>query len=88
MPNADDPGLGEWYDAGGLASTTAFNAIFDSANPLELRIWGELTNDMDDIDGVQIDNVRLISHVVPIPAALPLMLCALAGLGFAGRRRA
>ena len=43
----------------------------------------EWLNDSNDLDTGGLDNI----HLVPVPAALPLMMSALLGLGFAARRR-
>ena len=66
----------------------AFDNIFGNGGlATELRFWGELTVDgPEGEDGVLLDNV-VITAPVPVPAALPLMLSALAGFGFLGSRR-
>lgn len=84
VPNGDPlAGPGGWFTVLGADDGTAFNAIFAGSDPV-LRFWGELTIDAPEADGVQLDNVRL--SMVPLPAALPLMLTALAGLGWFRRR--
>ncbi len=89
VANAEQGGApGLWYTAAGPdVSGAAFDSILDGGGPLDMLFWLELTKDAPDVDGAQLDNVSLVMHMVPIPAALPLMMCALAGLGFAGRRR-
>lgn len=84
------PPVGSWikYDP-----TTGPTAGFVQANPddftnvfanvVRLTINGEVTDATDDTLGL--DNVTL--NPVPVPAALPLLLSALFGLGFAARRR-
>lgn len=93
QPNTGVPGPeGDWFSIGGsgieLEDNTKFNDIFGNGGlATELRFWGELTiDDPDGEDGVLLDNV-VITAPVPVPAALPLMLSALAGFGLAGSRR-
>ena len=92
QPNgAGGVGLGSWYTlvgGGGEDDGTVFNNIFGSGGlATELRFWGELTRDKPEgVDGVLLDNV-IITAPVPVPAALPLLLSALAGFGFLGSRR-
>jgi hypothetical protein len=66
----------------GAASEGDFIAVF--ADPgVRLSITGEFINDgVGLFDSVGLDNVNL----VPLPAALPLMLSALFGLGYTGGR--
>ena len=77
-------GPGEWFgfSDSGLSPIaddgTAFDATFAGPDTI-LRILGELTKDDLDIDGTRIDNIRLTA--VPIPAAFPMMLSALAAFG-------
>ena len=92
LPNAGAPGPeGAWFSIGAdieVDDNTKFGDIFDNSGlATELRFWGELTKDKPDgVDGVLLDNV-IISAPVPVPAALPLMFSALAGFGFAARRK-
>ncbi|MGR8950483.1 MAG: PEP-CTERM sorting domain-containing protein, partial [Gammaproteobacteria bacterium] len=90
VPNGDAlAGPGAWFGftGGGLSLTpddgTAFDFAFGGTNPV-LRIFGELTKDAPDADGTQLDNVRL--SAVPVPAALPMMLSALAAFGLWRRK--
>ena len=94
VPNGDPAaGPGQWFAFGGGNLSpipddgTGFGFAFggDSGNRV-LRIWGELTKDADDADGTQLDNVRIT--VVPIPAALPMMISALAAFGLWRRKAA
>lgn len=91
QPNAaGGSGPGAWFSLNGGGVTdgdAAFNNIFGAGGlATQLRFWGELTKDKPEgDDGVLLDNV-VITAPVPVPAALPLMLSALAGIGFARRR--
>lgn len=92
QPNAAAAsGPGSWLTLSGsgtpIDGDAAFNNIFGNGGlATELRFWGELTKDKPEgVDGVLLDNV-VITAPVPVPAALPLMLSALAGIGFARRR--
>jgi hypothetical protein len=87
-PNGSPGHPGFWVTQAGVDDGTGFADVFAAPGVDELRIWGELTFDDPEADGVQLDNVELIMHVVPVPAALPLMLSALFGLSFIARRRA
>ncbi len=77
-------GPGAWFTALGPDDGTTFAAVFGGGEPV-LRIWGELTKDVLEADGVQLDNVQLT--VIPVPAALPMMLAGLVAVGAAARRR-
>ena len=55
------------------------------ANITHFSITGEFINDGDNFDTVGLDNVVL--QAVPIPASLPLLLGALAGLLVTVRKR-
>ncbi|MEM7466091.1 MAG: hypothetical protein AAF387_04335, partial [Pseudomonadota bacterium] len=89
VPNGDaEAGPGTWFAFGGGSligadDGTGFDAAFAGPST-RLRIWGELTKDAPEADGSQLDNVRIT--VVPVPAALPMMLSAIAGF-LAWRRR-
>lgn len=90
VPNGDPlAGPGFWFgftptalDFGSPDDGTAFGVAF--GGDIILRIFGELTKDAPDADGTQLDNVRIT--VVPVPAALPMMLSALAAFGVWRRR--
>ena len=58
-----------------------FAAVFGSMT--RLTIIGEWLSDVPELDTGGLDNV----HLVPLPAALSLLLPALFGLGFAARRQ-
>ena len=70
-----------------LTARAALQADFDVvfANITHFSITGEFINDSDNFDTVGLDNVVL--QAVPIPASLPLLLGALAGLIMTGRKR-
>ena len=85
-------GSGTWFgftptalDFGTPDDGTGFAAAFAGGDPI-LRIFGELTIDRPEADGTLLDNVRIT--VVPIPAALPMMISALAAFGLWRRKTA
>ena len=96
VPIEDTPGdtntfLG-WFTITGTTLNTLgalnpgdFGAVLADPNK-QLSIIGEWLNDSPDEDRGGLDSV-VLSAPVPVPAALPLMLSALAGFGFAARRK-
>ena len=81
VPNGDPgAGPGAWFGLTGPDDGTGFDNLLGAGAPDPvLRIWGELTKDDPEADGVQLDNVQL--SAIPVPAALPLLVSALALLG-------
>ena len=94
IPMAPSGGPGTWFAFGGglpgpsedVTGAALTAALSGGDGDRALRIWGELTNDTADEDGTSLDNVRIT--VVPIPAALPMMLSALAAFGLWRRKSA
>ena len=88
VPNGDPsagPGLWAGFSGGGVglddpAGTALGIALGAAPGDTIFRIWGELTNDSADLDGTSLDNVRIT--VIPVPAALPMLLSAVAAFGF------
>ena len=84
IPIATSGGPGTWFAVGG--ATGLGDALSGGDGDRRLLIWGELTNDSADEDGTFLDNVRVT--VVPVPAALPMMISALAAFGLWRRKAA
>jgi len=88
-PLGEFPPLGSWIlydpaDGPTLGFVYASNEDIQNvlANILFLTLNGEITDHTD--DQLALDNFHM--HLVPLPAALPLFVSALFGLGFASRR--
>ncbi|MGH8597447.1 MAG: hypothetical protein ACREXT_12385, partial [Gammaproteobacteria bacterium] len=84
VPLSDDPA---WIIVEGITPRALTAGEFDSVfgTMTRLTIISEWLKDTPDLDTGGLDNVTL--SAIPVPAALPLLISALFGVGFAAKRR-